>query len=419
MRATAQENGRAQRRLGWWTRRSGTAQLELVTHGGFYFHALIFTTSALSVVPPLTTSPLVRAGAVAALFLQTLVSGAAASQALHWAAGRRARPTGLMVAATVLALLPLALLLHRQSHVPQDDQPFTALLAVGGAVLPVVVHTVRARPPRHIVGVVTAAVGVVAAGSLAAALPSVLVLVNTWCALWYSLAGVLFSRVSGWTLRILGELADARDTRTQLAVAEERLRFSRDLHDVMGRNLSVLALKSELATQLGRRGATEVAVAQMAEVQQLAQDAQAEIRAVVRGYRETNLATELAGARSVLQSAGTACVIHAPDDADALATSVQTALGWVVREATTNVLRHAEAAHCEIQLTMTPHRAELTVANDGARAAIPGDAGEGGHSGTGLAGLRERLVSLGGTLRTRAEEDTFVLTATVPREENR
>lgn len=101
---------------------------------------------------------------------------------------------------------------------------------------------------------------------------------------------------SVWLLDAVYRLDEARDTRARLAVAEERLRFGRDLHDVMGRNLAVIALKSELAVQLARRGRPD-AVEQMIEVQRIAQESQREVRAVVRGYREADLGVELAGAQ--------------------------------------------------------------------------------------------------------------------------
>lgn len=105
------------------------------------------------------------------------------------------------------------------------------------------------------------------------------------------------SAFSVWLLNAVYELDEARETRARLAVAEERLRFGRDLHDVMGRNLAVVALKSELAVQLARRGRPE-ALEQMVEVQRIARETQREVREVVRGYREADLRTELAARRA-------------------------------------------------------------------------------------------------------------------------
>ncbi|MFJ8883661.1 sensor histidine kinase [Streptomyces sp. NPDC102402] len=219
------------------------------------------------------------------------------------------------------------------------------------------------------------------------------------------------SMASGWGVRLVEELAAARETQARLAVAEERLRFGRDLHDVLGRNLAVVALKSELAAQLARRGRPE-AVEHMEEVQRIARESQREIRSVVRGYRTADLHTELAGARSVLEAAGIDCRIeYGP--AARLPSDVQSALGWVVREGTTNVLRHAQgASNCTLSLrTAGPAEALLVMENDGAPEEPPG-------AGTGLSGLKERLAGLGGTLNTEQHPGGhFRLTARVPWED--
>ncbi|GAA2070794.1 histidine kinase [Streptomyces albiaxialis] len=232
-------------------------------------------------------------------------------------------------------------------------------------------------------------------------------------------------RSSAWYIAVMRELAEAREAQARLAVAEERLRFGRDLHDVMGRNLSVIALKSELAVQLARRGpeAAEKAVEQMNEVQRLARESQTEVREVVRGYREAGLATELAGARGVLRAAGVDCRIEGAD-AD-VPPRAESALGWVVREAATNVLRHAEATYCTVRVRVRVRGGAgngtgtgtgavvLEVENDGAR----GDAGP-PEGGSGLPGLRERLAALGGTLTAGHDgRGTFRLRAEVPRED--
>ncbi len=226
-------------------------------------------------------------------------------------------------------------------------------------------------------------------------------------------AGVVLGaacRVSAWTLRVIDKLDAARETEARLAVAEERLRFGRDLHDVLGRNLSVIALKSELAGQLAQRG-SPAAVDQMVEVQRIARESQREMREVVRGYRRAELQGELAGARGVLEAAGIRCRIEDVDSAT-LSEPVQSALGWVVREGTTNVLRHAHADSCTVRLRRTPGGlVVLEMENDGAPP--PPAAGRGG--GNGLAGLRERVAAVGGSLTTeRAPDGTFRLRAEVP-----
>lgn len=216
---------------------------------------------------------------------------------------------------------------------------------------------------------------------------------------------LLSSRCGAWTLSAMWEADRAREVEARLAVAEERLRFGRDLHDVMGRNLAVIALKSELAVQLARRGRPE-AVDQMVEVQRIAQESQREVREVVRGYREVDLGAELAGAQGVLEAAGIDCRLTG--SAAGLATPVQSALGWAVREAATNVLRHGDARRCEITLTKSEERTTLVVENDGAPETAPGG------RGSGLAGLRERLAAVDGTLDFGAADGVFRLTVEVP-----
>ncbi|MEU9487764.1 histidine kinase [Streptomyces decoyicus] len=206
------------------------------------------------------------------------------------------------------------------------------------------------------------------------------------------------TRPTGWILAAVRKLDAARSIEARLAVAEERLRFGRDLHDVMGRNLAVIALKSELAVQLARRERPEAAE-QMVEVQRIAQESQREVREVVRGYRRADLQAELAGARSILRAAGVDCRIEGEEEAQ-LPPEVESALGWVVREGTTNVLRHAaEVRRCAVRTRIDAHRSVLvmTMENDGVTHPPPA-AGTGPLPGSGLKGLRERLHPLGGTL---------------------
>ena len=208
--------------------------------------------------------------------------------------------------------------------------------------------------------------------------------------------GVLTCRVSAWTLRIMSELDRSRTAHARLSVAEERLRFARDLHDVLGRNLSLIAVQSELAAELARRGDQDAA-GQMLEVRQVAHESLREMRAVVSGYRTADLGTELAGAQDVLRSAGMSCRVIG--DAAGLPADVQAALGWVVREGTTNIIRHSDATACTIELHIldspgAPRTVTLSMDNDRVHTR---DAGSGGN---GLAGLGERLAGLGGSITT-------------------
>ncbi len=206
--------------------------------------------------------------------------------------------------------------------------------------------------------------------------------------------------------QLAARLDDARRLAGELAVADERLRFAADLHDIQGHHLQVIALKSELAARLAQADPARAAE-QMREVQQLAGDALRETRGLVQGYRRTTLDAEIANASKVLAAAGVE--VRADVDAD-LAASLphgpRGLLGLVVREATTNVLRHSSATRAAIVLVPDDAGARLVIDNDGARPAGAGD-------GTGLASLAERLDAVGGRLSWVSDDDRFVVTATV------
>lgn len=217
-------------------------------------------------------------------------------------------------------------------------------------------------------------------------------------------------RTSLWVLGVVRELDVAKTAQSDLAVAEERLRFSRDVHDVLGRHLSTIAVRSELAATLADRGDPR-AVEAMLEVRGSAHEALREARALARGYRRTDFPTEVEGARSLLSSAG----IGASIDVDGLPDAWHEPAAWVVREATTNVLRHSHATAVEIAYEAGPvgPRGEtgvLVVRNDGAPDAGPGAEPDDG-GGTGILGLRERLAPLGARLDVRRDAGTFALVA--------
>lgn len=218
--------------------------------------------------------------------------------------------------------------------------------------------------------------------------------------------GVFTSRTTAWMLDLVWQLDDAQQVKADLAVAEERLRFARDLHDVAGRALSVVALKAELAAKLSGRGRPEAAD-EMLEVRRIAQESLAELRAVVNGLRTAQLDEELAGARSLLAAAGITCRVIG--EAVGLGARTQTALGWAVREATTNVLRHSEARECTIELDRAPDgTVSLIMTNDGA--------GNGRtRHGNGLVGLTERITEVGGTVSAERESpDRFRVVVRLP-----
>jgi two-component system sensor histidine kinase DesK len=206
-------------------------------------------------------------------------------------------------------------------------------------------------------------------------------------------------RVSMWVLGIVTELDGARQAQAELAVANERLRFSRDVHDVLGRQLSTIAVQAELAATLTARG-DERAADRMLAVRGVAHEALREARELARGYRSTDFVKELDGARSLLRSAG----IEVRSSVDAMPRAWHEAAAWVVRESVTNVLRHSSASVVEI--AYADH--ELRVGNDGAHAG-------GSADGSGLRGLRERLLPLGASVRAGPDgEDRWVVSAQLP-----
>lgn len=211
-------------------------------------------------------------------------------------------------------------------------------------------------------------------------------------------------------------LEEARRQAGDLAVTRERLRFAADLHDVQGHHLQVIALKAELAERLLARGRAEEAGRALAEVRGIAADALGETRALVRDLRAVSLADELANAADVLAAAGADVQVRVDPAAETIPGAAGRALGLAVREATTNVLRHARPHRVDVVLEPDgAHAVRLTVRNDGVPA--PGDVGpEGGATGTGLVALADRAAALGGRAETVHEGGRFTLTVTVPRE---
>lgn len=204
-----------------------------------------------------------------------------------------------------------------------------------------------------------------------------------------------------WTWRLFGELDDARQAAGELAVTEERLRFAADLHDIQGHTLQTIALKSELARRTVERDPAR-AVTEIAAIEDLARRALEETREVVHGYRNIALGDELANAEQVLTAAG---IRVERDDASALEGAHSEVLGLVVREATTNIIRHSHAR----TVTFEAAPDGLTIRNDGVLATT-----EGPHDhGTGLAGLRARLATTGGSLTSSSGAGVFELIARI------
>lgn len=199
------------------------------------------------------------------------------------------------------------------------------------------------------------------------------------------------------------ELRAARDEIATLAVAEERARMARDLHDVLGHSLTTITVKAGLARRiLESSGDDQQAIAELRDVEQLSRTALGEVRSTVSGYRKASLAAELVGARVALQAAEIAADLpHAVDNVPA---ELQEPFAYVLREGVTNVIRHSNATRCAVRLG----ESWIEVRDDGTP---NGTCSSNGH---GLGGLKERLAKVGGSLSAGpANEGGFVVRASV------
>ncbi|MGW1957789.1 sensor histidine kinase [Streptomyces sp. NPDC001920] len=377
------------RRYMWWTVPGMTLSVLAVLVGGWLLDGD---------VPPWARVP-----AAAALAVELGASGVLLGRRLAWLPVPDAHPrpptgwlTVAVAAAVVLAVCPLAV---------RDY----GLWPVAPAVVVAVVATYL--PPRRRRALVAAAValaplpgGVVGlvAGDVepayAALFPAGLVAFTAWVTL-----GPL------WAWDTARRLDAARRLEAELAVREERLRFATDLHDIQGHHLQVIALKGELAERLVEADPARAA-AELKDIQRLAADALSDTRAVVRGYRRTSLDDEITNATRVLAAADIDTALRLDPAAVALGLPdcARHLLGLVMREATTNVLRHSRARHAEVDYRIGDGLARLRIGNDGA------DAHPVAPDGTGLHTLAERLSAAEGELTWRRDGDRFVVTAALP-----
>jgi two-component system, NarL family, sensor histidine kinase DesK len=289
--------------------------------------------------------------AFAALFLSTVMS------------------TERPIAVPVLAMLAIAVALTLAI-----DQGFGWLFLWAGSAA-----GVRLESPNNVKAVL--AITALAAATMAltgdgAAFWGITAAVFATSALWVLIGGLL---------RANAALREARAELAERAVADERLRFARDLHDLLGHSLSLIALKAELAGKL-LPARTADAQAEVEQIRELTRSALTQVREAVDGYRQPTLPSELAGAKVALEAAGIALRVDAPDAP--LDPEVEAVLAWAVREGATNAIRHSGARHAEI--TVRPGL--LEIADDGTGAPR---VERGGH---GLTGLRERVQSIGGTV---------------------
>lgn len=193
----------------------------------------------------------------------------------------------------------------------------------------------------------------------------------------------------------LRKLRSAQGEIARLAVIEERSRFSRDMHDVLGHSLTVVTVKSELARRLVPVDPAR-AEAELADIERLTRSALADLRAAVAGYREMSISTELAAAQASLAAAD--ITAHLPRNGEEVAPDLRELFGWVLREGVTNVIRHSGSRNCWV----TVGSDALAIEDDGLGPAPVGSVPAAAVRGSGLAGLAERARTSGATVEIAA-----------------
>ncbi|UZK69043.1 sensor histidine kinase [Sphingomonas sp. S1-29] len=322
---------------------------------------------------PPNTLDLVASAAGLALFLALYIYAARVS-------GRRIIASAILMMALAIAMIPFG-----------GNWAVLAVYACSTAA--------ELRPARHAVRLVAGLMLVSIIAVIGAGLPwYVAVMVPLFEAM------VVYGKMAGLALgEKHGALLRAQEEVRLLAREAERERIARDLHDLLGRTLTLIALKSDLAARLAD---TDPAAAkrEIDEVGQAARGGLAEVRATVADMHHTGLAREIEASRAALRTAGVACTVIGEELATSAANSA--VLAMALRESITNVIRHAAATSCTIALQ-----------DDGtAVALIVSDDGRGGQfrEGSGLRGMRARLSAAGGRLRVEARGSGTRVTAAVP-----
>ncbi|WP_432849058.1 sensor histidine kinase [Amycolatopsis sp. CA-161197] len=363
----------------------------------------------------------------------------------RWNPGTLGRVVALLILGTTAAFTVEAFFLWLSTHPPVLDVLFAVLAGAGvlagtGRIVWAVVRRSAARG-EHLVDVAIAtslafalllafgpawlALPSLVAGVSAISLtglkrwifPLVVLLVTAALALLmqvpaYAVAEVLLRSLvtivvlagMGLLVTYAAEVHANRDELARMAVVEERLRFARDLHDVLGRGLSVVRLKAELGVRLMDTD-REAARAQLVQIAELAGGSVTELRKVIAGYRQPSLAEELRGTSSILSLAGVRVV--ADTVPEGLPGPVAEAIGSAIREGGTNILRHSAAENCRVEFVRDPSCVLVRIRNDRPHAG-------GTRAGHGLTGLAERLAAVRGTLEHGEVDGDFVLTARVP-----
>ena len=248
----------------------------------------------------------------------------------------------------------------------------------------------------------TAAVIGIATVGVVGAIEALLLHINRWTLFYSALFPVIIGAGNTFFAernRMNRKLRKANEEIEQLATVAERERIARDLHDVLGHTLSVITLKSELAGKLMDRDPAR-AGKEIREVEQISRQALSDVRDAIRGYRAKGLAAELAQAKLTLETAGLVVQCDAASSMK-LPAMQESVLSLAVREAVTNVLRHAQAHTCRMRVEQQNGSCSLEISDDGR--------GCNGTEGNGLRGMRERVEMMGGKMQRTGESGTTLI----------
>ncbi|MBB5790427.1 sensor histidine kinase [Jiangella mangrovi] len=348
-------------------------------------------------------TPVLDAAFAAGLLAVAIVTGMMLRSAATARDGARGRARVRRTPGGAAVLVTLGLWWPAYQWAVPGDAPWAWLAGmVAGAVALALPWTVTA-------GVVLAHTGAATAGALAFGTSVLTQVLTVWGA---AAAVVVMLHALVWLLGLLHDSERARESEAALAVAEERLRMSRELHDLLGHRLTVIALKAELAA--GLTGADpEQARAETDEIRQVAAATLGEVRRAVQGETVSDLRHQLESARLVLSSAGVRMDVAL--EPLPLTAAESALLAAVVREGVTNVLRHARATEVRIRLEATRGGRTFGFVNDDAGGAASGTGPAGtGPAGTGLAGLAIRCADLGATLTAGPTDGDFELRVDLP-----
>jgi two-component system sensor histidine kinase DesK len=215
--------------------------------------------------------------------------------------------------------------------------------------------------------------------------------------------GAIFSET---LFRANAKLERNQEENKHLAALAERERIGRDLHDLLGHTLSVITLKAELAGKLFDRD-NVACKKEIADIEQTARQALAEVRAAVLGYRNTGLAHELRNAQNTLSSAQVDFISDLIDGSiENLPPAIENVLALALREAVTNIIRHSQATVCEVSLGIQDQNVHFKIADNGSQAAL--ETMKDLRRGNGLTGMNERVHALGGNLELSAQNGVSI-----------